>query len=141
MSWTAHSDAHTRSFSTISPTRPMRSWGRFFLSSSTRASSPLTANHPPVTSGASRQRALLAAKSLVCLTTDRLRSRGRLLAPAGIVCFRSAVPLALRARSHRLPLRGRQLDLAEPDRLRRHFDRLVVADEFERLLERQRPRR
>src|SRR5204863_5982925 len=50
-------------------------------------------------------------------------------------------PLALAARRQRLPLRSGELHFPQPDRLRRHLDRLVVPDELERLLERQDPRR
>src|SRR6266516_1367896 len=51
------------------------------------------------------------------------------------------VALALQARRHRLPLRPRELDLPQADALRRHLDALVVADELQRLLERERARR
>src|SRR3954451_5289467 len=50
-------------------------------------------------------------------------------------------PLALAARGERLPLARRELDLAQADALRRHLDALVLADELERLLEREWARR
>src|SRR3954449_10699227 len=55
--------------------------------------------------------------------------------------LRGGRALALRARRQRLPRRCGQLDLSEPDRLRRALDRLVVADDLEPVVERQRPRR
>src|SRR4249919_3924144 len=51
---------------------------------------------------------------------------------------RRGVALALAARGHRLALRPRELDLPQPDALRRHFDALVVPDELQGLLERER---
>src|SRR5262249_22059895 len=52
----------------------------------------------------------------------------------------ATVPLSLGARGERLTLRRRKLDLPEPDRARGDLDRLVVPDELERQLERERPR-
>ena len=43
--------------------------------------------------------------------------------------------VALASRRGRLPLRRRELDLAQPDALRRHLDALVLADQLEGLLE------
>src|SRR3954463_5067156 len=60
-------------------------------------------------------------------------ARTRLLGPLRADRF----ALALRLRGERGALRRVQLDLAQADRLRRHLDALVVADELQRLLERK----
>src|SRR2546423_7376401 len=49
--------------------------------------------------------------------------------------------LALPSRGHALALRGRKFDLSQAKDVRGDFDGLVVADELERLLERQSTRR
>src|SRR5437763_16384278 len=63
--------------------------------------------------------------------------------PPGVLhraAARSSSRSALAPRRGRLPLRGGKLDLPQPDALRRHLDALVVANQLERLLERERPR-
>src|SRR5438094_4276754 len=54
---------------------------------------------------------------------------------------RSSSRVALASGRGGLPLLRGELDLPQPDALRRHLDALVLADQLERLLERERPRR
>src|SRR5204863_5702818 len=54
---------------------------------------------------------------------------------------RSSSRVALASGRGGLPLLRGELDLSQPDALRRHLDALVLADQLERLLERERPRR
>src|SRR5438105_11657942 len=54
---------------------------------------------------------------------------------------RSDCQAARLARSSGLPFLARELDFAQPHVLRRYLHALVVADELQRLLQRQRPRR
>src|SRR5207253_10429535 len=69
--------------------------------------------------------------------TDESRDR----AHVRLADLRDCRTLALDTRGERLPLRRRQLGFPQPDRARRHLDRLILADELECLLERERPRR
>src|SRR5712691_2463839 len=72
--------------------------------------------------------------------TEGLRSGSvRTAGPAGL--RGRGVALALAARGNRLAPARRELDLAQADALRRHLDALVLADELEGLLERERPGR
>src|SRR5260221_5015969 len=71
--------------------------------------------------------------ALVRWFTTEVDLRGLRLGGGGL-----ALALALRGGAG--AFRGRELDLAQANRLGRHLDALVVADELQRLLERERAR-
>src|SRR5436309_12065283 len=75
------------------------------------------------------------------IVPPRARSTPTRIVPLSSALRRSGRRFALAARRRGLALRRGELDLAQADALRRHLDALVVADQLERLLERERPRR
>src|SRR5918996_3666730 len=93
------------------------------------------------------RRRSVASNKLLLVPPERLR---RLLRPANTcsprktACgglARDSSSFALAPRGGGLAGGGRQLDLPQSDRPRRHLDALVLAGEIERPLERERPRR